>query len=145
MDNFCNFRPNFKIFQIPFSIMVKSILIAGLGGFIGTVLRFLISRYFQLSYASSFPWGTLLINLAGCFLVGIFFGISEKGNFMSSEWRLFLTVGFCGGFTSFSTFSNESFMLLQNYEILRFVLYTGLSLIFGLSFVFLGRLIIKII
>lgn len=125
--------------------MVKSILITGLGGFIGTAFRFLISRYFQVYFASVFPWGTIFINIAGSFLIGIFFGISEKGNFMSPEWRMFLTVGLCGGFTTFSSLSNDAFMLLQSKEFLRFASYSGMSFLFGLVAVFIGRVIIKII
>ena len=125
--------------------MIRSIFIAGLGGFIGTVLRFLISRYMQLHYMSVFPWGTFIANILGCFLIGIFFGISEKGNFMSPEGRIFLTVGLCGGFTTFSSFSNDALMLLQNKEILRFALYSGLSFFIGLVTVYVGRTIIKII
>ena len=63
--------------------MVKSVLIASFGGFIGTASRFLISRYFQFNYASVFPWGTFTVNILGSLLIGIFFRISEKGNFMT--------------------------------------------------------------
>ncbi len=72
--------------------MVKSFLIAGMGGFLGSGSRFLISRYIQFSFISVFPWGTFIVNIVGSLLIGFFFGISEKGNFMSPEWRLFLTV-----------------------------------------------------
>lgn len=125
--------------------MVKSFLIAGIGGFLGSGARFLISRYIQITYISVFPWGTFLVNILGSFLMGIFLGISEKGNFMSPEWRLFLTVGFCGGFTTFSSLSNDAFLLLQNKEWLRFVIYPTFSFFFGLAAVFLGRAIIKLI
>lgn len=125
--------------------MVKSILITGLGGFIGTAFRFLISKYFQVYFTSVFPWGTFIINIAGSFLIGIFFGITEKGDFMSPEWRMFLTVGICGGFTTFSSLSNDAFMLLQSKELLRFASYSGMSFFLGLTAVFTGRLIIKII
>jgi CrcB protein len=125
--------------------MIKAMLIAGLGGFAGTILRFLISRYVQISFASTFPWGTFLVNIAGSFLIGIFFGISEKGQFMSTEWRLFLTVGLCGGFTTFSSFSNDALMLLENREMFRFAAYAGLSFFLGLLAVFLGRTLIKIV
>ncbi len=124
--------------------MVKSILIAGLGGFLGTVFRFLIYRYFQFHYVSGFPWGTFSINIIGSFLIGIFYGISEKGNFMSPEWRIFLTVGLCGGFTTYSSLSNDAFLLLQSKEFFRFATYSGFTFFFGLFAVFLGRLIIKI-
>ena len=125
--------------------MIRSILIVGLGGFIGTVFRFLISRYFQLHVFSVFPWGTFLVNIIGSFIIGIQFGLSEKGDFLSTEWRLFLTVGICGGFTTYSTFSNDAFILLQNNEFFRFATYSGLSFILGLFAVFFGRLIMKAI
>ena len=125
--------------------MVKSFLIAGIGGFLGSGARFLLSRYIQFSFISVFPWGTFIVNIFGSFLIGIFYGISEKGNFMSPEWRIFLTVGICGGFTTFSSLSNDAFMLLQNKEFFRFAIYSGLSFFLGLFAVFFGRLIIKII
>lgn len=126
-------------------MLVKSILIAGFGGFIGTVLRYLVSRYFQLNYISVFPWGTFTVNIIGSFLIGIFYGLSEKGNMMSPEWRVFFTIGLCGGFTTFATLSNDAFILLQGREFFRFAAYAGLSFIFGLCAVFFGRLIINAI
>jgi len=125
--------------------MIKSVLIVGLGGFIGTTLRYLVSRYFQLHVVSVFPWGTFTVNIIGSFIIGILFGLSEKGDFLSTEWRLFLTVGICGGFTTYSTFSNDAFILLQNNEFFRFATYSGLSFILGLFAVFFGRLIMKAI
>lgn len=125
--------------------MVKLLLIAGLGGFLGTVLRFIVLRYFQLAYDSVFPWGTIIVNIAGSFLIGIFFGIFEKNNIMSQEWRVFLTLGFCGGFTTFSTVSNDAFLLLQSKELLRFASYTSLSFFLGILAVFAGRSLIKLI
>lgn len=125
--------------------MVKSILIAGVGGFIGTVLRFLVSRYFQLSFASVFPWSTFIVNVLGCFLIGIVYGLSEKGDLLSPEWRIFLSIGLAGGFTTFSTFSNDAYILLQTREMMRLALYTGLSFFLGIMAVFLGRTLIKIL
>jgi len=124
--------------------MVKSILIVGLGGFIGTVARYLISRYFQLNLTSVFPWGTFIVNIVGCLLIGLIYGISEKGDLMSPEVRLFLTVGICGGFTTFSTFSNDAFILLRQDEWIRFAFYTSLSFFLGLLAVYAGRLTTKI-
>lgn len=125
--------------------MFKSILIVGFGGFIGTVARFLTSRYFQENIASVFPWSTFTINIIGSLLIGIFYGISEKGDFMSPDIRLFLTVGICGGFTTFSTFSNDAFLLLKQEEWLRFAFYTSMSFFLGLLAVYVGRFIIKLI
>ena len=125
--------------------MVKSLLIVGFGGFIGTVFRFLITRYIQVSYVSVFPWSTFLVNILGSLLIGLFFGLSERGNILSPEWRIFLTVGICGGFTTFSSLSSDAFMLLQNKDWLRFAIYPSFSFFLGLIAVFLGRAIIKII
>jgi fluoride exporter len=125
--------------------MVRSILIAGFGGFLGTVFRFILSRYIQENSASLFPWSTLMVNLAGCLLIGIIYGISEKGDLLSSEVRLFLTVGICGGFTTFSSFSNDAFLLLKEKEFLYFSIYTTISFFFCILAVYLGRIIAKVI
>ena len=124
--------------------MVKSILIVGFGGFIGTVARFLISRYFQLNYSTVFPWSTLTVNILGSLIIGIIYGLSEKGDILSPEFRLFMAVGICGGFTTFSTFSNDAFMLIRQDEWFRFALYTSLSFFLGLMAIYAGRFIIKL-
>jgi fluoride exporter len=123
--------------------MFRTLLIAGTGGFIGTILRFLVSRYFQENTLSLFPWGTFSVNIVGSLLIGIFYGISERGNIMSSDTRLFLTVGLCGGFTTFSSLANDSYILLQEKEWLKLSLYTSLSFFLGLVAVYFGRTIIK--
>lgn len=124
--------------------MVKSIMIVGFGGFIGSVARFLVSRYFQENIVSVFPWSTLAVNIIGSLIIGIIYGISEKGDFLSSEIRLFLTVGICGGFTTFSTLSNDAFLLLRQQEWIRFAFYTSFSFFLGLLAVYAGRIVIKL-
>ena len=123
--------------------MLKSLLIVGTGGFIGTVLRFLVSRYFQENTFSLFPWGTFTVNIIGSLLIGIFYGMSERGNLLNPEIRIFLTVGICGGFTTFSSLTNDAFMLLQEKEWLKVSLYMSLSFFLGLIAVYLGRTLIK--
>jgi CrcB protein len=125
--------------------MLKSLLIAGLGGFIGTALRFGVSRYFQTQAESVFPWGTFTVNILGSLVIGILFGLSERGDFLSPEWRIFLTVGLCGGFTTFSSLSLDAFLLVQDREWLRFIAYAGLSFTLGLFAVYLGRTFIKLL
>ena len=122
--------------------MIKLILIAGAGGFLGTVSRFLASRYIQNNLLSTFPFGTFVVNIAGCLLIGILYGLFEKGNISDSGWRIFLTVGFCGGFTTFSTFASENMALLRDGNFYYFSLYTGLSVFLGLTATFLGHWII---
>jgi len=123
--------------------MLKTLLVAGTGGFIGTILRFLVSHYFQENTFSLFPWGTFTVNIVGSLLIGIFYGMSERGNLLNPEIRIFLTVGICGGFTTFSSLTNDAFMLLQEKDWLRLSLYTSLSFFLGLVAVYLGRTLIK--
>ncbi|MBN1462771.1 MAG: fluoride efflux transporter CrcB [Paludibacteraceae bacterium] len=124
--------------------MMKLLLIIGSGGFLGSISRFLLSRYVQHHALSSFPYGTMVVNLLGCFLIGLIFGIAERGNFMNTEVRMFLTVGFCGGFTTFSTFANENIALLKDGNILYFALYTFISVFVGILLTYFGQLIPKL-
>jgi fluoride exporter len=124
--------------------MFKILLIIGSGSFLGGIARYLTSRYIQNSVLSAFPYGTFVVNIVGCFLIGLFYGLSDRGNMMNSEWRMFLTVGFCGGFTTFSTFANENVSLLREGSFFYFALYTSLSVFIGLMATYLGNLTTKI-
>ena len=117
--------------------MIKMLLIVGTGSFIGGVLRFLVSRFFQTS-TSELPYGTFIVNIIGCLIIGVLFGLTERGNLISHEWRMFLAVGFCGGLTTFSTFSLENLAFLREGNILYFALYAGLSVFFGLLATYAG-------
>ena len=125
--------------------MLKTLLIIGSGSFLGGVARYLTARAVQNSFASAFPYGTMTVNLLGCLMIGLIFGISERTNMLSDEWRIFLTVGFCGGFTTFSTFANENMNLLRDGNFLYFSLYTGLSVFLGLVAVFFGNALTKLL
>ena len=116
--------------------MLKTLLFIGMGSFTGGVLRYLISRYVQNFLTPSFPLGTLLVNVLGCFAIGLFYGLFERGNLMNPNLRMFLTVGFCGGFTTFSTFMNENFQFYLS-------LYVGLSLFVGFIMLYLGYSLVK--
>lgn len=126
------------------NVMIKSILLVGTGGFLGSVSRFLASRFMQVYFPSAFPFGTFLVNIAGCFLIGLIYGFSDRSLLLTPGWKLFLAVGFCGGFTTFSTFANENLALLRDGEFYYFFLYTGLSIFLGIAVTFLGVLLTKI-
>jgi len=125
--------------------MLKTLLFIGSGSFLGGIARYLTARTVQNSFASAFPYGTMVVNVLGCLLIGLIFGVSERTNLINDEWRIFLTVGFCGGFTTFSTFANENMTLLRDGNFFYFALYTGLSVFLGLIAVFFGNALTKLI
>ena len=118
--------------------MIKNLLIIGAGGFIGSIARYLVSHLNLTVSFHSIPVGTLTVNIAGSFLIGFLTGIAEKSMILTPEWRLFLMVGLCGGFTTFSAFANENLMLIHNGQGLAVLLYTGLSIFLGFLAVYLG-------
>jgi CrcB protein len=120
---------------------MKQLLIVGIGGFIGSIARFLVSKLNIYIHFFSIPVGTLTVNIAGSFIIGILTGIASKSELISYNMRLFLMVGICGGFTTFSSFTNENFTLIQNGQMLTALLYTGLSIFFGFLAVYLGYIL----
>lgn len=118
--------------------MLKNLLIIGSGGFIGSIARYLVSQLNLSVNFLSVPAGTLAVNTAGCFLIGFLTGVADKSMLLTAEWRLFLMVGICGGFTTFSAFANENLMLLHNGQVAAVILYTALSIFLGFLAVYLG-------
>ncbi len=125
--------------------MFKTLLFIGMGSFTGGVLRYLCSRFIQNSIFPSLPLGTFLVNVAGCFAIGLFYGLFERGNFLSPNLRLFLTVGLCGGFTTFSTFINENFQFMKESNFLYLALYLSLSVFGGLIMLYLGQALTRVL
>ncbi len=117
---------------------MKEILLVGFGGFIGSVARYLVSKLNITWQFLSIPMGTLTVNILGSLIIGFLVGISVKSELISNDLRLFLMVGFCGGFTTFSSFTNENFMLMQNGQFLTVFLYTTLSIVLGFLAVYFG-------
>lgn len=122
--------------------MLQSVLMVGVGGFAGSILRYLISYTINTNWVSHFPFGTLTVNLTGSLFIGMIIAAS-LGEDISQQMRLLLATGFCGGFTTFSSFSYEFFSLLQNEHTGYAFLYATASVILGLLFVWLGFILIK--
>ena len=118
--------------------MVKQILLIGLGGFVGSVARFYVSRL-NLAYdVYAIPLGTLTVNILGSLLIGFLAGIADKSPILTPDLRLLLMVGLCGGFTTFSSLTNENLTLLHNGQFLSILIYTAASIFLGLLAVYLG-------
>jgi CrcB protein len=116
---------------------MKQFLLVFLGGGIGSLLRFVISRFLN-PYYPNFYLGTFLVNIIGCLLIGILVGLSFKNNYLTESQSLLLITGFCGGFTTFSSFAFEGHILLKDTSILHFSLYTLSSIIIGVLAVSIG-------
>jgi CrcB protein len=120
-----------------------NILYVGLGGFIGSVLRYfiyIVSNYF---FGSNFPFSTIIVNIVGSFFIGFFYQLFNGYFFVSENTKLLLTVGLLGGFTTFSTFSIDAFILYQNYGKIFAVSYIILSVGLSLSALLLGMFVLR--
>ncbi|MEP7255045.1 MAG: fluoride efflux transporter CrcB [Ferruginibacter sp.] len=121
--------------------MIKNLLLVGLGGGIGSMLRYGTAL---LINTKLFPYATLTVNIIGSFIIGIVFALTVKEEVLSQQWKLFLATGICGGFTTFSAFSLENLGLLQSGKYGMAITYISLSIILGIIATFLGyQLIIK--
>ncbi len=118
---------------------MRNIILVGLGGFVGSVLRYLVSGWVQrLSGTTLFPYGTLGVNVLGCLLIGLLGGWADNVAPFSPPVRLFLLLGLLGGFTTYSTFSYESMALLRDRQTLAAFAHVGLHLVLGFGAVALG-------
>ncbi len=117
-----------------------NILFVGLGGALGSIGRYLISGWVQtVTKSIQFPYGTLAVNLFGCFVIGFLAQLAETRGVFTSESRLFVFVGILGGFTTFSSFGNETFNLARDGEIWNSLMNIGANVVIGLFAVWLGR------
>jgi len=115
------------------------ILLVGVGGFIGAVMRYLMTNWVQdVLHTLSWPYGTLAVNLTGCLLIGLLAGLTETRSLLTPETRALLLVGVLGGFTTFSTFSYETFQLLRDGQLLSAFSSVGLQVCVGLAAVWIG-------
>ena len=125
--------------------MVKQVLLIGAGGFLGSVARFFVMKLNDRVDWLALPLGTLTVNVAGSLLIGFLIGLADRSPIMTVELRMFLMVGLCGGFTTFSSFSGENLMLLRNGQFFPLFLYTGLSILLGFTAVYLGYISTKLL
>jgi CrcB protein len=114
-------------------------VLVGAGGFVGSVLRFWVSgAVYDLAATPRLPWGTLAVNVAGCFVIGLLGGLADSRGLLTASARLFLLIGLLGGFTTFSTFGYETLALLREQALARAFLNVGLQLTLGLTAAWVG-------
>lgn len=120
---------------------MKEIIMVGLGGAAGSILRYLSSQFVQKYYNGHFPLATFTINVIGCLLIGVLIGYFSKTQVLQNEWKLLLITGFCGGYTTFSAFASENLNLINNNQIGLALFYIALSVFLGIGAVWLGLLL----
>ncbi|GGH05099.1 putative fluoride ion transporter CrcB [Parapedobacter pyrenivorans] len=118
--------------------MIKQLILVGIGGGLGSMLRFLVSVSTSRFVHGTFPLSTLLVNLSGCFLIGVLVGIFSQPPHVGNNMRFLLITGFCGGYTTFSTFAHENLLLIENQQIPLAIGYTLLSVVLGIALVWAG-------
>jgi CrcB protein len=121
---------------------MKLIFAVGAGSFIGGMFRYMLSLLIQTKTTTNFPLSTLIVNITGCFFIGIVVGFFDKGQ-ISYEWKLFLATGVLGGFTTFSAFSSETLTLLREGYSAYALIYIFASVLVGLFATYVAYLIIK--
>lgn len=121
--------------------MLRNLLIVGMGGFFGAVMRYLVSGGVQKwTQSVDFPYGTLAVNLMGCLIIGMLTRLDEMRSLLSPEIRFFILIGLLGAFTTYSTFSNETMNLINDRRFSVAALYMAAHLVLGLLAVLAGRL-----
>jgi CrcB protein len=123
--------------------MFRTILLVGIGGGIGSIFRYLTAVYIQKNIAHLFPWATFTANILGCLIIGLLLGLSEKYNFVSSDLKYLFITGFCGGYTTFSTFMAENVSLIENGHMPVAFLNIAFSVLAGLAATWLGLYLVR--
>lgn len=122
---------------------MKIILAIGAGSFIGGILRYLVAKAVQSRFLLGFPFGTLTVNVVGCIVIGILYGLTDR-DIVAPEWRLFLATGVLGGFTTFSAFSMETVMLFREGEPAYAIAYVIGSVGLGIAGTLVGYSLVKL-
>jgi fluoride exporter len=117
---------------------MQSLIIVFLGGGLGSVVRYALGKWVNGLHTQTFPWGTMTVNITACFILGLVVGLADHKQLMNTSSRLFWAVGFCGGFSTFSTFSHETIDLLQRGLSLSSLAYVTLSVVLCVAVTYLG-------
>ena len=123
--------------------ILRAILLVGIGSAGGGILRFLIGKWIHNLISTSFPLGTMIVNIAGCFIIGLVYGIFSRETSADTNMQLLLATGFCGGFTTFSSFLHENMVMLENGNLLQLAAYTILSIILGITALYLAVYLLR--
>jgi CrcB protein len=122
---------------------MKNLIIIGVGGAFGAVARHLVGAFVIRHVSWAFTHSTFMVNLSGCFFIGLLYGLAVRYSWLTLEWRLFLITGICGGYTTFSSFSFESISLVRQGNYTYFFLYVLGSVILGLLATVIGIMVVK--
>lgn len=123
--------------------MIKNVLLVALGGAVGSGLRYLIQESLHKQIQGFAPYGTFVVNIIGCFLIGLLLGWAEQGKYIDQQLSLLLITGFCGGFTTFSTFAMQGNQLIFAQKPLAALFYLGLSVVVGMALAYLGYRLVQ--
>ncbi len=122
---------------------MRTLLLIGVGGMFGSIARYLTSQLFNRYFSDPLPIGTLVVNIVGAFLVGVIIGLGERYRWFTEPWHFFLAVGFCGSFTTYSTFAYENYTLIKQGHISTLFFYISISLVVGTLLAWAGYMLSK--
>jgi CrcB protein len=126
-------------------MMLLKLLAVAVGGGIGAVTRYLVSAWAAERFGANFPYGTFIVNVAGCFIIGIFLTLTTERLIVSPYWRLIVAVGFIGGLTTFSSFGYETLRLAEDANMMLALYNIGLNLVLGFAATWLGILVARLV
>lgn len=124
--------------------MIRTLILVGLGGGIGSVFRYLTTFYVTKYFQAAFPWGTLIVNILGSLIIGLLLGLFARGGLPHPDFKFLFVAGFCGGYTTFSAFSLESITLFQSDNSFLALLYIAASVLISLFVVWIGLTVMKL-
>lgn len=122
---------------------MRTLLLIGVGGMFGSIARYLTGQLFNRYFSDPLPVGTLVVNIVGAFLVGVIIGMGERYRWFTEPWHFFLAVGFCGSFTTYSTFAYENYTLIKQGHVSTLFFYISISLVVGTLLAWAGYMLSK--